>query len=448
MLTDDESPNGKDDCFRTIAEHSAFGIYVLQNGIIKYANRALGQLLGVPQENLLEADFFSFVHPDDRTAVRQNMFKCLSDEVHTCPYTFRCQRKNGDVIYVDASNTPIAYGNEQALLGNLTDITSRQQLEAELEKEREILNLFMEYSPIYVFVKDQNIRTVRLSRNYETMLGRPLNDLLNKSMAELFPPDLAKSMEADDRHILEEGKPLKVVESFGGRIYETMKFPVLRPGQPAYLAGFTIDITERYQAEQALKKAHKELKARFQQIKQLQEQLLEQLIRDPLTGLFNRRYLQETLDREFARAGREKRPVSLIMMDIDHFKRVNDSYGHRAGDKVLTELGQLLTASVRAEDIPCRYGGEEFVIVLPGASLETAKERAEQIRLSIHNLRVSYRNQPIQITTSLGVAAYPVHGDNSDAVLIRADRALYHAKQTGRNRVVVYRGTAVMPPPY
>jgi diguanylate cyclase (GGDEF)-like protein/PAS domain S-box-containing protein len=439
--------NTKEDLFHTIAECSTFGIYILQNGIIKYANRALGQILGIPEEDLLGADFFSFVHPDDRQRVRQKISQCLNDEAPTGPYTFRCRCSNGDVVHVEASDRSIECNEGRVLVGNLTNITSRKRLEAELEREREIFNLFMEYSPIYVFIKNQDIRTVRLSKNYETMLGKPLADLLDKRMAELFPPDLAQSMEADDRRILEEGKPLKVVEAFNGRVYETMKFPILRPGQPAYLAGFTIDITERYRAEKALQKAHRELKARFQQIKQLQEQLLEQLIRDPLTGLFNRRYLQETLDREFARASREKKPVSLIMMDIDHFKRINDSYGHRAGDKVLAELGQLLANNIRTEDIPCRYGGEEFVIVMPGAPLDIASERAEQIRLNVHNMCVSYRNQPIQITMSLGVAAYPIHGNNSDAVLIRADRALYHAKQNGRNRVVVYRSTAAMPPP-
>lgn len=433
--------------FRAISENSLAGIYIIQDWRIKYANPVLCQVFGMPEEKLIGLNPLVFVHPEDRSLVQENMRQRYAGEVKTSHYEYRCQRNNGKIIHVEVLGSMIEYLGRPALLGNLMDITERKRIEEALEEEREIFRLFMQYSPIYVFIKDEDIRAIQLSKNYENMLGKPVSQLLGKQMTELFPTELARSMEACDRYILEEGNPIKVVETLNGRIYETVKFPIIRPGQPSYLAGFTTDITERQKAEDALQQANWQLKVQLKEIELLQEQLREQAIRDPLTGLFNRRYLQETLDREISRAGREKQPVGLIIMDIDNFKRINDAYGHRAGDKMLNEFGNLLIVNIRAEDIPCRYGGEEFVIVMPGASLQTAFERAELIRQKFDSLRVRYRGQDLHATISLGVAAYPTNGSNSEAVLIRADRALYRAKQSGRNRVVAYQDTARMPPP-
>jgi diguanylate cyclase (GGDEF)-like protein/PAS domain S-box-containing protein len=194
-----------------------------------------------------------------------------------------------------------------------------------------------------------------------------------------------------------------------------------------------------------LQKANARLSAQLSEIQALENELREQAIRDPLTGLFNRRYLQVTLDREIARVKRTNQPVGIIIMDIDHFKLINDSYGHKAGDLILEALGELFKTNIRREDIACRYGGEEFVVVMPGASLKTAEERAEIIHSQIAALRVHYENWNIHVTVSVGVAAYPLHGTTGEDVLIRADRALYHAKQEGRDRVIVYTDTIRMP---
>lgn len=170
----------------------------------------------------------------------------------------------------------------------------------------------------------------------------------------------------------------------------------------------------------------------------LRETLRQQSIRDPLTGLFNRRYLEETLEREVYRATRSGAPVGIIMLDVDYFKRVNDTFGHEAGDAVLQAVGQLLRTHVRAEDIPCRYGGEEFTLILPGASVEVAAQRAEALRAKAEGLQVSAAGQPLgDIRLSLGVAVLPVHGATGLGVLQAADAALYQAKHAGRNRVVV-----------
>jgi diguanylate cyclase (GGDEF)-like protein len=126
------------------------------------------------------------------------------------------------------------------------------------------------------------------------------------------------------------------------------------------------------------------------------------------------------------------------MTDVDHFKRYNDTFGHEAGDLLLQEFGALLKKRCRADDIACRYGGEEFMLIMPEASCEVARQRAEQLRETVKQLRVEYRNQMLgAVTISLGLATFPLHGSNGDDVLRAADRALYQAKQSGRDRVVV-----------
>lgn len=169
----------------------------------------------------------------------------------------------------------------------------------------------------------------------------------------------------------------------------------------------------------------------------LQENLRAQAVRDPLTGLFNRRYLEETLERAFAQTARNGHPFAILVVDIDHFKQVNDTYGHDAGDTVLRMVSKFLRSHIRASDIACRYGGEEFVLVLIDAGKAAAQMRAEALRVGISHMVVQHRGQPIPpLTISIGVALAPEHGNNSAAVIGAADVALYAAKRSGRNCVV------------
>jgi diguanylate cyclase (GGDEF)-like protein len=157
-----------------------------------------------------------------------------------------------------------------------------------------------------------------------------------------------------------------------------------------------------------------------------------------LTGLYNRRYLGEALERELSRAKRHGRPLAVIMLDVDHFKQVNDSHGHEMGDAVLHQLGHLIADATRAEDVACRFGGEEFTLVLPDTELAGARTKAELLRLAVAERLVVHAGERTleSITISLGVAVYPRDGDTAQALLQSADQALYEAKHKGRNRVV------------
>jgi diguanylate cyclase (GGDEF)-like protein len=171
---------------------------------------------------------------------------------------------------------------------------------------------------------------------------------------------------------------------------------------------------------------------------QLRESLREQSIRDPLTRLFNRRFLEESLERELQMAGRKKQPIAVIFLDLDHFKKFNDTFGHDAGDMVLQSLADLFRTFFRATDICCRYGGEEFAIVLPESSSQDAVIRADVLRAEVKGLRLQYKKQTLgPLTLSAGVAAFPEHASTSDELLKIADQCLYESKSRGRDIVTV-----------
>ncbi len=170
----------------------------------------------------------------------------------------------------------------------------------------------------------------------------------------------------------------------------------------------------------------------------LREDLHEQATRDPLTGLYNRRYLDETLPRELHRCLREGIPLALAMLDIDHFKRFNDTWGHEAGDLALVEVARILRENLRASDIACRYGGEELVAVMPGADQQEARERIEKIAARMRSMDLSIHDQNLPpITFSAGLAFTPENGDGADALIHAADQALYAAKAAGRDRIIL-----------
>jgi diguanylate cyclase (GGDEF)-like protein/PAS domain S-box-containing protein len=198
------------------------------------------------------------------------------------------------------------------------------------------------------------------------------------------------------------------------------------------------DITVRKQDEAVLKNVNEQLHEQLKEIRTLRDQLREQAIRDPLTNLFNRRYFDEMLSQELARAEREDYPVSVIMLDIDRFKCVNDTFGHGVGDETLQALATLIFLHIRRSDVACHSGGDEFVIIMPRISVEAAYERAEIIRRAFPKIDLPSVRKEARPTLSFGIAAYPCHGLNSEQLLKSADTALYVAKNSGRNRSVIY----------
>jgi diguanylate cyclase len=213
---------------------------------------------------------------------------------------------------------------------------------------------------------------------------------------------------------------------------------VIAIGRAAYVRNEQVRATREKlrQGEQTLHTANRSLEEKLVEIEALQAQLKVQALKDPLTGLFNRRYLDTIVPHELARCARERLPLCLMMIDIDYFKQVNDTYGHQGGDAVLQGLAALLSEQIRASDVACRFGGEEFLLLLPNMAPGVAMERAEQWRARFAALATPSEQGTIQATLSIGLAFFPDDGDSLTELTRCADVALYRAKAEGRNRVV------------
>jgi diguanylate cyclase (GGDEF)-like protein len=222
------------------------------------------------------------------------------------------------------------------------------------------------------------------------------------------------------------------------RIIDIIVSPLIRnKNSNGWLVIFD-DETERRLATRGLEKANQTLLQKLDEIEKLQIQLKEQAIRDPLTGLFNRRFFDEYFRNELVRSNRANTPLSLMMVDIDHFKSVNDRFGHEVGDRVLQLLGDILKTMFRKSDVSCRFGGEEFLVLLPGLEMDQALNRAEALREKIEQSSREADFLYAQVTISIGISNYPLHGDNIRDLFRSADKALYQAKDEGRNRVCCY----------
>ncbi len=327
------------------------------------------------------------------------------------------------------------------------EITKRKEAEAHLQQTLTRYRMLADNSNDVIWTVDLDGRYTYISPAIERLRGYAPEEVLQQTLEEAFCPgsqpllknnlrsalDAARNGFPDPPQYLEIEQPCKN----GGTIWTeiTTRLMLDENGTPTGFMGVSRDIGERKRMQDQGEIAYEKLRAQMEEINALQVQLREQAIRDSLTSCYNRRYLDETIEREIARAGREGYPISLLMVDIDQFKKVNDTYGHPAGDAVLTAMGKLLRHRTRAGDIICRYGGEEFLMVLPNMVLEDALPRADGCRIDLMELETPYEGTKVKITVSIGVASFPTHGSTAAQVIQTADRALYLAKNSGRNCV-------------
>ena len=293
----------------------------------------------------------------------------------------------------------------------------------------------MEHIPEMVFVVDAHERVLDANSVAQKILNKHMDEIIGKDPLEVFqawPQLLNRYLTADKVHeeIHLAGEHPRMVELVVTPLYN--RFNILE--------GRVIvahDITVQKELQHHLQAANDTLKVQLAEIEGLRALLQEQAIRDPLTNVYNRRYMAEFLDQELVRATRENCPVSVAIMDMDNFKQFNDNYGHKCGDVVLQSFANFLVAHTRRSDVVCRYGGEEFVILMPNASLEDSYWRVEAWRQSFSESAIAFDGMKFVATFSAGVAAFPEHGLTGDGILQAADKALYFSKNSGRNRVTM-----------
>ncbi len=396
------------------------------------------ELIGQPLSLLFTADTNRILMDP---LARKELIDILSQQAdHTHENIHR--RKDGSLLLVESSMCVLTIHGQTILMSIDRDISERKLLEQALVASKAMYLGIVEdqTDPVCRWLPDTRLTFV--NEAFCEYFGKTREELVGQPLKALLPPETQAGLERTIERLLQREISTANNEEMNYDAAGNIRWAIwaYRPiehenKEIIEFQSVGRDITDRIRAEEALRQANEEMSAQLSEIQALQVQLREHAVRDVLTGLFNRRYMQETLDREISRAARGDYPLSLVMIDIDYFKKVNDSYGHKAGDLVLQAMGKLLLAHTRQMDVACRFGGEEFLLILPTAPLEIAQQRAEYLRQRISNLAVDFADEILHITVSVGVATYPAHGSDSDTLLYASDNALYLAKQAGRNTI-------------
>ena len=325
------------------------------------------------------------------------------------------------------------------------EVAERRQTQQELRNSERRFRTLIESAPLAMLTWDRQRRVTGWNRQALQLFGWSESEVLGRDFMTFMIPESADEQvgqiveDAIDRGI--ESHSVNSNLTKDGRTVEVEWHNTIVPGEdgrPDSVLSLAQDVTARVRSQVALQEVNVVLRQRLDDIHELQKQLREQVMRDPLTGMYNRRFLDDALQAEVARAVREREPLSLMMLDIDHFKRVNDNHGHQAGDEVLKMLAGILRGEARRSDVACRYGGEEFVLLLPKMDIESARTRAERWRQLFAEMDVAVEGGNLKCTLSVGIAVFPAHGSSAEDLLRNGDRALYMAKALGRNRVVTY----------
>lgn len=488
--------------FRTLSEAVPEIIWTAdQQGTDDYFNRKWFDFTGMTFEQSRGAGWTSVVHPDDLPLCLEQWNSArLTGRPYTVEY--RLRGSDGAYRWFLCRGNPIRDSNENIVkwFGTCTDIEDQKKSQQVLEEQ--ILERTMQLADANTRLQEEMLEKDSARNELDRQTERMLRELEKRSeratmlakMGELlqscvsrdevfaaavgFAPKIFPSVPGAVSLLDASRSMAEVIGSWSGcqlpaTVFEPTACWALRTGHPhlvlagdstarcAHAAGVkntylctpilaqgeTLGIVHFQSTDEAPELDSSELSFKttfagqvglsIANIK-LREALRTQSIKDALTGLYNRRYMEETLEREVRRAARAEQSLGIIMLDLDHFKKFNDTYGHDAGDAVLRETGTFLFKNVRAEDFVCRFGGEEFVVVLPTADLAATRGRAERVRSKMKELTIMHQGRSMgMITISVGVATFPEHGMSPKELMAAADAALYEAKRAGRDQVVV-----------
>jgi diguanylate cyclase (GGDEF)-like protein/PAS domain S-box-containing protein len=402
---------------------------------ISYLNPAFYGLFGYAPEEILGQPIAALSVPELKDNLQPSqVIQRLKEHVSWCDEVWRLA-KDGTAIPVRVSTAAIrdAKGDITGYVGTYLDLREAREAEQTLHESETRLRAVMESVQTGIVIIDpESHRIVETNSTAASIIGASKEEIVGSVCHSFICPAEKGQCPITDLHQTVDHSERVLLTATGERCPIIKSVTTVRLGGKVHLLESFMDITER-------KKMEEQLNASLAEKEVLVKSLHELATHDGLTGLYNHRMFYTLLAEELARARRVTRPVSLLMLDIDHFKRVNDTQGHQAGDAVLKELSELLESEARVIDRVCRYGGEEITIILPEIGLDTAANVAERLRAAVEAQPFDISpDVPLHITVSVGVSSFPAHADGAQALVAAADVALYVAKQGDKNRVITY----------
>lgn len=429
------------DQFQIAFEQAAIGMAITApDGRWLQVNAALCALLDYSRDELLATSFKSITHPEDRACDDTLLAKLLADEMSYYEMEKRYRRKDGEALWVHVTVTLVRddQGEPAYMISQAQDISERKKVEAALRASEAKFRLLAETSTDMISRLDPDGNYLYVSPACRLLLGYEPREMIGRNAYDFFHPDDAERVSQRHEVVTQAHSHATVAYRIRKKDGEYTWFETTSHPVHDQQTGSLLEIHAASRDIAARKKAEERIIDQARQLREANTKLSALATTDPLTGLHNRRSFEARLTHELRRSQRNGSPVSLVLLDVDHFKTYNDTFGHPAGDRVLKGLAALLIEQSRETDLVCRFGGEEFAILLPDTPAEGAMTLAERYRQSVEKEGFAHRD----ITVSLGVATHVTRRRQRGAIdercaelIAEADRALYEAKSKGRNRV-------------
>lgn len=391
-------------------------------GCYTFVNTAVEQLFATSLECIIGKNDSHFFDLELNNQLKINDQKVLTENTLISSEEINLIKSTGELKTFHTVKKSLIndFGEIIGMCGISTDISKQKELENVIKEQNKLLDAVLNNVDAYVYMKDDQRYFRYVNDKTAAMFGKSNENIIGKLDSDVIGQEMADHFWQSDKLVFETNEKQTIAEvaddgEGNSRHYISMKMPYKISEESHALIGFSTDVTELYQ---------------------LKEEFKKQANTDALTGLYNRRYFFKHAAIEFGRAKRHDLDMTVISIDIDYFKDINDKYGHPIGDKALIKVSENVLKSLRQEDILARIGGEEFSIILPNTTLEQAKYVAKRICQTKNKFVVNAQNnEAIEIHVSVGLASMKATDINFDDLFVRADNALYQAKETGRNRV-------------
>jgi diguanylate cyclase (GGDEF)-like protein/PAS domain S-box-containing protein len=473
---------GQTNYLNSLIENTPLGIVVLdKDGRVELCNDAFERLFQFDRKDLLGNDLDSLISPIE-ASLRGGEFRAQLASAQPVHASTRCLRKDGKLIDVELNAVSLLQEGEvrgaYTIYKDISDqvraaeqakehSSSLNRLVEELQMQTSQMTLLSEMGDLLQCCATTDEAYSVIAQSVKKLFPAPTSGMLyafkssrnalesvaiwgeSRLSEAVFAPDMCWALRRGHPHWSDHhGQGISCAHLKSATAATYLCVPMVGQGDTVGILYLEFPSGEQAQTEVG-PDASRESRQRLATTVagqlalslanlRLRETLRDQSIRDPLTGLFNRRFMQESLDRELQRARRKKRPLAVVFVDLDHFKRFNDAFGHDAGDLILRTMGELFLRHFRGDDVICRYGGEEFAIILPESSAKDAAKRANLLRMEASKVSVRHLGKVLDsVTLSVGVAAFPEHGSTAEEILRTADQCLYQSKTDGRDRLTV-----------